>query len=118
MIDQQVLRDRTKYFTIEIIKFIKGLSVSYEERIITGQLLKAASSMAANYRAAGRSRSKAEFYSKLCIVLEEADEALFWLEVLYESEITRTPVNLKLQETATEFVKIFSTTRKKIKEKL
>ncbi len=115
MIDQKVLRDRTKYFTIEIVKFIKGLSLTYEDRIIIRQLLRSASSMAANYRAAGRSRSKAEFFAKICIVLEEADETLFWLEIVSESGITDLPETRKLEREAFEFVKIFSTTRKNLK---
>ena len=81
MITQQDLRNRTKQFAIEIILFLKKMEISYEDRIIIRQLLRSSTSVAANYRAACRGRSNAEFYSKICIVLEEADETLFWLEV-------------------------------------
>ncbi len=116
MINQQILRDRTKYFAIEIYRFIKNLTISYEDRVIARQLLRSSSSVASNYRAACRSRSEAEFYSKICIVLEEADETLFWLEVIIEAEIANNFTSMDLAGKATEFVKIFSSMRKKLKD--
>ena len=116
MINQQILRDRTKYFAIEIYRFLKNLSLSYEDRVIAGQLLRSSSSVASNYRAACRSRSGGEFYSKICIVLEEADETLFWLEIIIEADIARNDNTEELKEKATEFVKIFSSMRKTLKD--
>jgi four helix bundle protein len=116
MINQQILRNRTKYFAIEIYRFLKNLTKSYEDRIIAGQLLRSSSSVASNYRAACRSRSEAEFYAKICIVLEEADETLFWLEVILEAELANNPGTIELLGKATEFVKIFSSMRKKLKD--
>lgn len=118
MINQQILKDRTKYFAIEIYRFIKNISLSYEDRIIANQLLGSATSTAANYRAACRSRSEAEFYSKINIVLEVADETLFWLEVILEADISKNSNTEELRDQATEFVKIFSSTRKKLKNKI
>ena len=93
------------------------MRVSYEDKIITRQLLRSSTSVAANYRAACRSRSDAEFYSKICIVLEEADETMFWLEIIIETGINDSEKTRQLLEKATEFVKIFSTIRKKLKIK-
>ena len=117
MINQEVLRNRTKHFAIEIILFLKKMPVPYEDRIVTRQLLRSSTSVAANYRAACRSRSDADFYSKICIVLEEADETLFWLEIITETGIINSEKMQQLLEKATEFVKIFSTMRKSLKDK-
>ena len=117
MINQEILRNRTKHFAIEVILFLKKIRVSYDDRIITRQLLRSSTSVAANYRAACRSRSDAEFYSKICIVLEEADETMFWLEIIIETGINESKETMQLLETATEFVKIFSAMRKKLKIK-
>ncbi|MDT3405033.1 four helix bundle protein [Mucilaginibacter terrae] len=71
-------RNRTKRFVIDIINLYRLLPRSVEAQVIGKQLLRSASSVGANYRAACRGRSQAEFYSKICIVVEEADESLFW----------------------------------------
>ena len=81
------MRTRCKKFACEIIRFYDKLSKTDAIRIVGKQLLRAATSVAANYRAACRGRSHAEFYSKICIVVEEADETQFWLEILIESEL-------------------------------
>ena len=71
------IKTRTKQFALETIKLYKHLPKDYEAKMIGKQLLRSATSVAANYRAVCRARSDAEFYSKLCIVVEEADESLF-----------------------------------------
>ena len=108
------MRSRTKIFVIDLLKFLKTLPESYEVSIISKQLFRSASSIAANYRAACRSRSNKEFYSKISIVVEETDETLFWLELLIESGISDNENAVNLLNTATEFIKIFSKTRKTI----
>ena len=75
------LKARTKQFAIRIVRVFKGLPKNDEARIIGKQLLRAGTSVAANYRAVCRSRSKAEFISKMSVVVEEADETAFWLEL-------------------------------------
>ena len=80
-------RDRTKQFALRIIKLFRSLPKTEEARIIGKQLLRSGCSVGANFRAATRARSNAEFYSKLSIVVEEADESAFWMELLIESEI-------------------------------
>jgi four helix bundle protein len=81
------LKNRTKEFAKKIIELCRELPNNREGRLIGNQLFKSGTSVAANYRAACRGRSKAEFVSKLGIVLEEADETLFWLELIDEMAI-------------------------------
>ena len=80
---------RTKEFAKEIIRLCRKLPNSREGRLIGDQIFRSGTSVAANYRSACRGRSKAEFISKLSIVEEEADETLFWLEVIKELKVVR-----------------------------
>ena len=116
----EVLKRRTKQFAVEIISNYKIISKSEEGRLVGRQLLRSASSMAANNRAACRARSKAEFYSKLSIVVEESDESVFWLEILADANIPNAEkLNLKhLFDEAFELLKIFSSSRKTAKNNL
>ncbi len=82
----ETFKRRLKQFVLRIIKLYQFLPKSGEAQIVGKQLLRSATSVAANYRAACRARSGKEFYSKLSIVVEEADETLFWLELLTEAE--------------------------------
>ena len=81
------LKARTKRFAIRIVRVFRSLPKTDEARIIGKQLLRAGTSVAANYRAVCRSRSKAEFISRMSVVVEEADETVFWLELLTETSI-------------------------------
>ena len=81
------MRERTKQFALQVIALSDKLPNRESARVINRQLLRSATSVAANFRAACRGRSKAEFYSKVCIVVEEADETQFWLELLDESKL-------------------------------
>jgi len=81
------MKSRTKEFAKQIIELCRALPNNREGRLIGNQVFKSGTSVAANYRAACRGRSKAEFVSKLGIVLEEGDETLFWLELINEMEI-------------------------------
>jgi len=80
-------KKRTKEFALKVIELSDELPKKESARVINRQLLRVATSVAANFRAACRGRSKQEFYSKLCIVVEEADETQFWLELLQESKL-------------------------------
>ena len=80
------LKTRTQKFAIEIINLIKKMDSSQYSKVISNQLLRAATSVGANYRAACRARSKADFISKITIVEEEADECVYWLELIELSE--------------------------------
>ena len=83
------LKKRTKNFAVDIILFCDTLKNSKATPVITYQLIKSATSVGANYRAACRGRSKAEFFSKICIVVEEADESEYWLEVIDETDLSK-----------------------------
>ena len=84
---QEQLKERSKQFALRIIQFVRALPKTDEARTMGKQLFRAATSLAANYRAACRSRSRAEFIAKIGIVVEESDEALFWLELLRDARI-------------------------------
>jgi len=83
----EILKKRTKDGALRIIKLFQNLPKTGEARIIGKQLLRSGTSFAANYSAVCRARSKAEFFAKLSIVVEELDETLFWLELLADSKI-------------------------------
>ena len=103
------LKVRTKEFALQIIRLFRTLPRTEEARVIGRQILRSGTSIGANYRAACRSRSKAEFMSKVSIVLEEADETVFWLELISQSEISaKTKIEGLLAE-ANELTSIFVT---------
>ncbi|MCG2777512.1 MAG: four helix bundle protein [Desulfobacterales bacterium] len=85
--DEAQMKKRTKEFAKEIIKLCRNLPKNMEGRLIGNQIFRSGTSVAANYRAACRARSTADFISRLGIVEEEADETLFWLELIEEMEI-------------------------------
>jgi four helix bundle protein len=86
----QALQDRTKRLALRVIRMVDHLPRTDAARTIGRQALRSATAVAANYRAACRSRSKAEFSAKIGVVVEEADETVFWLEILGESGIVET----------------------------
>lgn len=105
------LRSRTKRLAIDIIRFCGSLPQTDESRIIRRQLLRAATAVGANYRAVCRPRSHPDFIAKLGIVIEEADETLYWLEILTEAGIA-TPQSVSgLHREAEELTRIFVTSR-------
>jgi four helix bundle protein len=81
------LRTRTKQFALRIIKLVGALPKNIEGRAIASQLVRCGTSVAANYRAACRARSRPEFVAKMGVVLEEADETQFWLELIIEASL-------------------------------
>ena len=112
----ELFRNRTKYLALAIIKMYGKIPKNDEIRIMGRQLMRSASSVAANYRAVCRARSERERYAKLFIVVEEADETLFWLELLEESNLTKFDFT-DLKREATEILKVMASTRKKLKLK-
>jgi len=94
----------------------QALPRTREANVINNQILRSATSMAANYRAAGRSRSKAEFVAKIGVVIEEADETAFWLELLADSGIVRPKKLEQLSNEANQLLSIFSASRRTAKE--
>ena len=106
------LRQRSKLFALRVIRMFKFLPRTEEAKILGKQILRAGTSTAANYRAACRARSKAEFVSKMGIVVEEIDETVFWLELLVESEIVEYRKIQELLKEANELLAIFASSRK------
>jgi four helix bundle protein len=85
--DFEALQIRTMRFALRIVRLYRALPKSDEARILGKQLLRSGTSIGANYRAACRARSRAEFVAKLGIVLEEGDETAFWLDLMRDAEV-------------------------------
>ena len=102
------LRGRTRKFAVGIVKLYKTLPRSTDAYVLGKQLLRCGTSVAANYRAACRGRSKAEFVAKLGVVAEEADECVFWLEMLIDCEIIPAAKVQDILKEARELTAIFS----------
>ena len=105
--DSEALKVRTKGFALRVLRLYRSLPRTEEARILGSQLLRSGTSIGANYRAACRGRSRAEFVAKLGVVLEEADETVFWLELLQEGTIFPAGKLRDLLQEANELVSIF-----------
>lgn len=102
-------RNRTKQLAIAIIKAYSKWKKTDEIKIIGKQLIRSGTSVGANYRAVCRARSDRERYAKLCIVVEEADETQFWLEILVESELIKQEEVSNIRQEVEEIVKVMTT---------
>jgi four helix bundle protein len=106
------LKARTKQFALRVIKLVDALPRTIQGRAVANQIIRSATSVAANYRAACRARSRAEFIAKIGVVEEEADETAFWLELIIDSALlTETRVRPLLTESG-ELVAIMAASRK------
>ena len=106
----QELRHRTKIFAIDVIRFCRSPKTD-EARVISWQLLRCGPAVGANYRAVCRCRSDKDFIAKLGVVIEEADETAFWLELLVEAGIVKPAATRILYKEADELVRIFVSSR-------
>lgn len=111
------LRSRTKKFAIQSVKLFRSLPNRPDAQVIGKQLLRSATSVAANCRASQRSRSHTEFIAKLGIVVEEADETVFWLELLTEAGIIPSNRVGALCEEARLLLAIFAASQKTVRER-
>src|SRR5579863_7657999 len=102
------LRDRTKSFALRVIRLFRSLPYRTDTQVLGKQLLRCGTSVAANYRAVCRARSKAEFIARIGVVAEEADEAVLWLELLTESGIVSQEKTQELLTEAKELAAIFT----------
>ena len=110
--DSNLLQLRTKQFAVRVLTLIDHLPDSVAGRVVANQLARSATSVGANYRAACRGRSRAEFAAKLGTVAEEADESLYWLELIAERRLLpRSKVSALLHE-ADELTAIFTAGRR------
>lgn len=100
------LQNRTKQFSLRILKLSKAIPNTREGNAIANQIIRSGTSVAANYRATCRAKSKADFISKLSIVEEETDESLFWMEIIIESGILEKQLLSHLMKEANEILAI------------
>jgi len=113
------LRVRTKQFALAIIKLVDGQPNNRVGWTFTGQIVRSATSVAANYRAACRAKSDKDFIAKLQIVIEEADETLFWLEMIDESNLMAHVNEIKvLMNEANALVSIFVASVKTVRNRI
>jgi len=106
------LKARTKQFALRVMKMVDALPRTIQGRAIAKQIIRSATSVAANYRVACRARSRAEFIAKIGVVEEEADESCFWLELIIESGLLTEERIRPLLSEAGELVAIMAASRK------
>ena len=110
--------ERCKNLAIHICRFLKKMPYDISTKEINRQMVRSGTSIAANFRAAGRARSVREYHAKICIVVEECDETLFWIELLESITGDNIPDLSAIKNETVELLKVFSTTKRKIREKL
>ena len=110
------LRDRTKAFALRVIRLFRSLPFKTDTQVLGKQLLRCGTSVAANYRAVCRARSKAEFIARIGIAAEEADEAVLWLELLTESGIVKVEMTADLLKEARELAAILTASQQTAKK--
>ena len=115
--DAEELKRRTKTFAIRIIRLVEALPNTSTARVIGNQLLRGRTSVGANYRAACRARSQAEFISKIGVVVEEADESVYWLELLIEAAVLPPSKVQDLLDEANELTAVFVASGRTAKER-
>ena len=115
---KELIKQRTKIFAIRVIRLVDSLPQTVSAQVIAKQIVRSSTAVAANYRASCRARSQAEFIAKLGIVEEEADESLFWLELLVESGIVKKEKLELLMTEANELTSIIVSSIKTAKRSL
>ncbi|WP_040489565.1 four helix bundle protein [Indibacter alkaliphilus] len=111
----QIFQDRTKTLAIKIIKCLSPIPYSDAVSIIRRQIIRSSTSVASNYKAMCRARSENERFAKLSIVVEEADETLYWLEIIKDLNLIAVATLNELMSETEEIVKALATYRKKLK---
>lgn len=114
--EPEALKSRTKRFALSVIELSTKLPKTEEMTVMKRQLLRSATSVAAQYREACRARSNAEFASKLQGALQELDESQLWLELLIESNLCNWPLVRELNSEADELISIFVTIVRRVKD--
>jgi four helix bundle protein len=106
------MKERTMAFALRVLRLAENLPKNLSAQTVAKQIVRSGTSVAANYRAALRAKSHADFVNKVTIVLEEADETAFWLELLERGELMPSAKIGALKNEAEELTKIFSATRR------
>ncbi|MBD3903598.1 four helix bundle protein [Chryseobacterium sp. Ch-15] len=114
----QIFRNRTKNFSLSIIKLLSPLPYSDAVSVIRKQIIRSATSVAANYRAVSRARSDKERFAKICIVVEEIDETQLWLEIIEELEYVDSEKLLAIKSECEELVKVMTTYKFKLSQNI
>ena len=114
--DKTELKSRTKKFAVDIIKLIEALPSSRSLNVLCNQILRSSSSVGANYRSACKGKSTADFINKITIVEEEADESLYWLELMEEAGLVDPDKLFSLKKEANELTAIFTAIGKTAKQ--
>jgi four helix bundle protein len=112
------LKNRTKQLAINTLAVLENVQFSNVTSVLVKQLTKSVTSLGANYRSTLRAKSKADFISKISVVIEEADEALYWLELLYETRKINESDFEKLHKETNEILMIMSKTKSTTQENL
>lgn len=115
---QDEMKIRTKQFALRVIRLIESLPKTRSANVIGNQLLRSATSVGANYRASCRAKSTADFVSKLAIVEEEADESMYWIELLIEAGIIRKRQLADLLDEADQLLAIVIASIKTTKDRI
>jgi four helix bundle protein len=108
------LKIRLRKFSLKVIELTQNTTYSPASKVLLTQLLRSGTSVYANYRASCRARSKAEFFSKLSIVVEEADETEMWLDLVIASKLNDSILTKELWAESLEILKIMAKARKSI----
>lgn len=114
----QIFRNRTKNFSLSIIKLLSPLPYSDAVSVIRKQIIRSATSVAANYRAVSRARSDKERFAKICIVVEEIDETQLWLEIIEELEYVDSEKLLAIKSECEELVRVMTTYKFKLSQNI
>ncbi len=107
MMTPEEMKRRTKEFALRTMKLCDSLPHTRSGNVVANQLIRSATSVGANYRAACRARSNADFISKIGITLEEADESVYWMELVVESKMKPERLMAMLMKEGNELVSIF-----------
>lgn len=114
---QEEMKARTKQFALRILKLVQSLPINLVTEVIGKQLLRSGTSVGANYRASCRAKSTADFINKLAIVEEEADESIYWMELLVEAQIVKENLLKNLMNEGNQILSIVVSSIKTTKEK-
>lgn len=118
MTEAEALKARTKQFALDMIRLVRRFPRTLDGEVVGRQLIKSGTSVAANYRAACRSRSPSDFVGRISIVCEEADESQFWLDITMAAEILDDPETKRLLQESSELTAIATASRNTAKANL
>ncbi len=114
---QEEMKAKTKQFALRVLKLVQSLPPNLVTNTIGKQLLRSGTSVGANYRAACRGKSTADFINKLCIVEEEADESIYWMELLVEAQLVKENLLNNLMDEGNQILSIVVSAIRTSKEK-